>query len=96
MVIMLIVEKIEVKFKMSFNNQFLGQLNNLKEDVEKLFEVKTSKKSDVSGQNSSSTNYLTADERKAFAGLCALEGKSEVEKLAELVKDYLDKKKQSL
>ncbi len=81
---------------MSFNNEFLGQLNNLKEDVEKLFEVKPPQQSNVSPNNASSSNYLTPEERKAFAGLCALEGKSEVEKLAELVKEYLDKKRQNL
>ncbi|MDJ0581891.1 hypothetical protein [Crocosphaera sp.] len=81
---------------MSFNNEFLGQLNNLKEDVEKLFEVKPPQQSNISPNNASSFNYLTPEERKAFAGLCALEGKSEVEKLAELVKEYLDKKRQNL
>ena len=81
---------------MSFNNEFLGQLNNLKEDVEKLFEIKPPRQSNVSQKTASSSNYLTPEERKAFAGLCALEGKSEVEKLAELVKEYLEEKKQNL
>jgi hypothetical protein len=81
---------------MSFNNEFLDQLNSLKQDVEKLFEVKPPQKYNVSGKTSNSSNYLTPEERKAFAGLCTLEGKSEVEKLAELVKEYLEKKKKNL
>ncbi|MEA5536706.1 hypothetical protein [Crocosphaera sp. XPORK-15E] len=83
---------------MSFNNNFLEKLNGYKQDLETLFEVKPSQSVADTRQKSSSSshNYLTAEERKAFAGLCALEGKSEVEKLAELVKDYIDKKKKRL
>ncbi|GBF82293.1 hypothetical protein [Aphanothece sacrum] len=83
---------------MSFNNKFLGDLKGFIDDLENVFDVKTNSTKTTSDSKSTenSHNYLTTEERKAFAGLCALEGKSEVEKLAELVKEYIDIKRQRL
>ena len=39
---------------------------------------------------------LSKTEIKAFEGLCAIEGKSVKEKMAELVKNYIEEKRQKM
>lgn len=63
--------------------------NNDQKPSEQKPSNKTPKKETVS-------NHLSKEELMAFKGLCALEGITESEKMAELIKRYLVEKRNSL
>ena len=56
----------------------------------------TSEKLNNSTKKTSCSIPLSKTEITAFRGLCAMEGKSATDKMAELIKDYLEEKRKQM
>ena len=74
---------------------FSGDIRGIFKDLEDIFEGKSEKPSN-SQKKPSLSIPLSKDEKKAFVGLCSLEGKPVKEKIAELIKDYIEEKRKQM
>lgn len=72
---------------------FIQEMTSIRKDLEHLFEPSKLEQPNNSQDKSSNSIPLSKDEMKAFIGLCSFEGIPAKEKIAELIKDYIEEKR---
>ncbi|HHP7230075.1 MAG TPA: hypothetical protein ACFCUY_04360 [Xenococcaceae cyanobacterium] len=77
---------------MSFINDDLAKFKDLMQDLSKL----GNNESNSSTKKPPSSISLSKKDIKAFEGLCAMEGTLVKDKIAELIKDYVEQKQKQM
>ncbi len=80
---------------MSFINDDIAKIGNLRNLIEDLSEI-GGKKPNIQTEKPRFSIPLSKQEITAFEGLCAMEGKAVKDKIAELIKDYLEAKRKQI
>ena len=77
---------------------FSKEIKNTLKEVEDIFGLQSKKtdRSNYSKEEPTNSIALSRDEMKAFVGLCSLEGTTTKEKIAELIKNYIEEKRKQM